>query len=77
MMRHGMMEQGMMGGGVMYPMMGQPMMMQHHMMCMGMMGGMSRSDPKAMARMMKLQGDMMKAMGEALLKHAQELEQQK
>lgn len=56
-----MMGQGMMG--MMCPMMGQSMM--------GM------SDPKAQARMLKLRGDMMKAMGEVLLKHAQEIEQAK
>ena len=32
---------------------------------------------KAQARMLKLRGDMMKAMGDVLLKHAQELEQGK
>ena len=58
-----MMGQGMMG--MMCPMMGQPMM------------GMGMSDPKAQARMLKLRGDMMKAMGEVLLKHAQEIEQAK
>jgi len=63
------------------PMMGQEMMgMMCPMMGMGpgMMGGMmGTSDPKAQARMLKLRGDMMKAMGEVLLKHAQELEQAK
>ena len=34
------------------------------------------SDPKAAARMLKLRGDMMKAMGEVMLKHAQALEQE-
>jgi hypothetical protein len=75
-----MMGQGMMGhemmGGMMCPMMGR------HMMGMGMgpgmMGGMmGASDPKAMARMLKLRGDMLKAIGEVMLKHAQELEQGK
>ena len=65
MMGQGMMGQGMMG--MMCPMMGQ-----------GMMGGMmSMSDPKAQARMLKLHGDMMKAMGEVMLKHGQALEQEK
>jgi hypothetical protein len=67
-----MMGQGMMG--MMCPMMGQSMMG----MGPGMMGGMmGTSDPKAQARMLKLRGDMMKAMGEVLLKHAQEIEQAK
>jgi hypothetical protein len=57
-------------------MMGQSMMGMG--MGPGMMGGMmAMSDPKAQARMLKLRGDMMKAMGEVLLKHAQELEQAK
>jgi hypothetical protein len=65
------------------PMMGQEMMgMMCPMMGMGMgsgmMGGaMGMSDPKAQVRMLKLRGDMMKAMGEVLLKHAQEIEQVK
>lgn len=68
-----MMGQGMMGG-MMCPMMGQSMMGMG--MGSGMMGGMmGMSDSKAQARMLKLRGDMMKAMGEVLLKHAQEIEQ--
>jgi len=70
-----MMSQGMMGG-MMCPMMGQPMMGMG--MGPGMMGGMSgMSDPKAQARMLKLHGDMMKAMGEVMLKHGQAMEQEK
>lgn len=69
-----MMGQGMMG--MMCPMMGQSMMGMGT--GSGMMGGMTEmSDPKAQARMLKLRGDMMKAMGEVLLKHAQEIEQAK
>jgi len=69
-------------GGMMCPMMGQAMMGRQPMMGMGMgagmMGGMmGTSDPKTMARMLKLRGDMMKAMGEVMLKHAQALEQEK
>jgi len=65
MMGHGMM-------GMMCPMMGQSMV------GMGMGSGMmGMSDPKAQARTLKLRGDMMKAMGEVLLKHAQEIEQAK
>lgn len=62
--------------GMMCPMMG--MMQGGGMEGMGMMGGMpNMSDPKAAARMLKLRGDMMKAMGEVMLKHAQALEQEK
>jgi hypothetical protein len=69
-----MMGQGMMG--MMCPMMGQSMMGMG--MGPGMMGGtMGMSDPRAHARMLKFHGDMMKAMGEVLLKHAQEMEQAK
>jgi hypothetical protein len=67
-------QQPMMGPGVMgmmCPMMGMGM-------GPGMMGGvMGMSDPKAQARMLKLHGDMMKAMGEVMLKHGQALEQEK
>jgi hypothetical protein len=64
-----MMGQGAMGRGMMGPgMMG---------MGGGMMAGMNPSDPKAMARMLRFRGDMMKAMGEVMLKHAQEIEQEK
>ena len=79
---HGPMMGPEMMGGMMCPMMGQAMMGHHPMMGMemgaGMMGGMTgASDPKTMARMLKLRGDMMKAMGEVMLKHAQALEQEK
>jgi hypothetical protein len=74
-------------GGMMCPMMGQGMGQG-----MGMMGGMqgprmaipgmmemmmSLQDPKAAARMLKMRGEMMKAMGEVLMKHGAQLEQQK
>ena len=74
-------------------MMGPGMMEQHQRMmetmCPMMMGMMkllngarsaamgNSADPKAMARMLRLRSDMMKAMSEVLLKHAQELEQEK
>ena len=62
--------------GMMCPMMG--MMRGGGMEGMGMMGGLpSMSDPKAAARMLKLRGEMIKAMGEVMLKHAQALEQEK
>ena len=34
------------------------------------------SDPKAMARMLKLRGEMLKAMGEVMMKHGRALEQE-
>jgi len=76
-----MMGAGMMGG-MMCPMMGQSMMGRQPMMGMemgrGTMGGMmAASDPKTMARMLKLRGDIMKAIGDVMLKHAQALEQEK
>jgi hypothetical protein len=59
-------------GGMMCPMMGG---MQRPGM-MGM-GGMNPSEPKAMARALRLRGDIMKAVGEVMLRHAQALEQEK
>jgi hypothetical protein len=69
-------EQGqpMMGRGMMCPMMGGMMggqMDPSEMMgMMSMMGG-GQMDPKAMARMLQLRGDMLKVMGEVMLKHSQ------
>lgn len=66
----------MMGRG----MMGMPMMMCQMMgahmepMGMGMMSG-DPTDPKMMARMLQLRGDMLKAMGEVLLKHGKAMEE--
>ena len=75
-----MMGPGMMGGMPCPPAMGHQMMgmgmgmgMEHGMMS-GMMG---MSDPKAAARMLKLRGDILKAIGDVMLKHAQALEQEK
>jgi hypothetical protein len=70
-------QQPMMGGGMMgmmCPMMGG--MMGGQMDPSGMMGMMSggQMDPKAMARMLELRGDLLKAMGEVLLKHAKAME---
>jgi hypothetical protein len=93
MMDPGMMEQHHRMMEMMCPMMMGMMMgrmtgqsgMARGMMGSGMMGegmaGMSAmgnpADPKAMARMLRLRSDMMKAMSEVLLKHALELEQEK
>jgi hypothetical protein len=65
-----------MGRGMMCPMMGG--MMGGQMDPSGMTGMMSmmggQMDPKAMARMLELRGDLLKAMGEVMLKHAKALE---
>src|SRR5918999_633516 len=66
-------EQSMMGRGMMCPMMGGMMGGQMDPSgMMGMMGG--QMDPKAMARMLELRGDLLKAMGEVMLKHAKAME---
>jgi hypothetical protein len=67
-MGHGMMGQGMMG--MMCPMMAVMMDPSG----MGMMGG-QQMDPKAAGRMLQLRGDMLKAMGEVLLKHGKAMEE--
>jgi hypothetical protein len=53
-------------------MMGGPMM--GGMMGMPMGGDTSKMDPKAMAQMMEMRGEMMKAMGEIMLKHAKKIQ---
>ena len=74
----GMMGYGMMGPGMMAPGMMGPGMMGPGMMRPGMMGEMGTpSDPKAMARMLKFRGDMLKAIGEVMLKHAEAIEKEK
>ncbi len=74
-MMMGMMMGRMMGQGGM----GRAGMMGPGMMGMGggMMGGMNPPDPKALARMLRFRGDMMEAIGDVMLKHAQEIEQEK
>ena len=69
MMPMDMCRQMMMGG----QMMGGPMMGGHSMMGPGMMGG-QQADPKIMAEMMAMRGEMMKAMGDIMLKHAKQLQ---
>jgi hypothetical protein len=67
-----MMAGGMMG--MMCPMMSGMMGGQTDPMgMMAMMGG-GQMDPKAMARMLALRGDLLKAMGEVMLKHAKDME---
>jgi hypothetical protein len=63
----------MMGRG----MMGMPMMCQMmggQMDPLGMMGA-DQMDPKTMGRMLQLRGDMLKAVGEVLLKHGKAMEE--
>ena len=67
----------MMGRGMMgMPMMCQimPQMMGGQMDPLGMVGG-DQIDPKTMARLLQLRGDMLKAMGEVLLKHGRAMEE--
>lgn len=66
-----MMGQGMMG--MTCPMMGGQMDPSGMMGMMSMMGS-AETDPKAMARMLELRGDLLKAMGEVMLKHAKAME---
>ena len=68
MMGRGMMGQGMMG--MMCPMMA--MMMDP--LGTAMMGG-QQMDPKAVGRLLQLRGDMLKAMGDVLLKHGKAMEE--
>jgi hypothetical protein len=65
----------MMGGGGMggHSTMGPGMM--GGMMGGGMMGGGEAADPSTLARMLEMRGDMMKAMGEVMLKHARKLQE--
>ena len=73
-------QQPMMGRGMtgmmcpmMAGMMGGQMDPSGMMGMMSMMGG-GQMDPKAMARMLELRGDLLKAMGEVMLKHAKAME---
>jgi hypothetical protein len=66
-----MMGRGMMG--MMCPMMGGQMDPSGMMGMMSMMGS-GEKDPKAMARMLEFRGDLLKAMGEVMLKHAKAME---
>jgi hypothetical protein len=70
-----MMGRGMMGMPMMMcPMMPQMMGAQMDPLGMGMVGG-DQVDPKMIARMLQLRGDMLKAMGEVLLKHGKAMEE--
>lgn len=67
-----MMGRGMMG--MMCPMMGGQMDPSSMMSMMSMMGS-GEKDPKAMARMLELRGDLLKALGEVMLKHAKAMKE--
>jgi hypothetical protein len=70
-----MMGRGMMGMPMMMcQMMPQMMGTQMDPLGMGMMSG-DQMDPKMIARMLQLRGDMLKAMGEVLLKHGKAMEE--
>lgn len=72
-MKGGMMGQG--GMGMMCPMMGGRGDMSG-MPMMGVMG--SSQDPKTMGRMLQMRGEMLRAMGDIMLKHGKEMaEEQK
>jgi hypothetical protein len=64
---------GMMGGGM------GPAMMRDGMMGPGMMGmmPMMSGDPKQQAEMMAMRGEMMKAMGDIIMKYAQRMQSAK
>jgi hypothetical protein len=72
MMRGGMMGQGMMGHGMMR-MMCPMMAMMMDPTGTGMMGR-QPADPKAVGRLLQLRGDMLKAVGEVLLKYGKAME---
>ena len=72
------------GGGMMSMEMCHEMMMKHQMAEMGeaggmmrgmpMMGGRNPMDPKMMAEMMEMRGEIMKAIGDIMIKHAQKMQ---
>jgi len=68
----------MMGGGtgMMMPGMRRGQMGMPGMGMVGMMGS-GQMDPKVMGRMLQLRGDILKAVGEVLIKHGKALEQSK
>jgi len=67
---------GPMGGGMPMEMCQQMMaaMMGMPMMGMSMMGGGSAADPKEKADMLQMRGEMMKAMGDIMMKHARRMQ---
>jgi hypothetical protein len=56
------------------PMMGMCRQMMGDMMAMPMMGGAAPADPKEKADMLQMRGEMMKAMGDIMMKHARRMQ---
>lgn len=63
---------GMKGAGM--PMMDMCRQMMGDMMGMPMMGGAAPADPKEKADMLQMRGEMMKAMGDIMMKHARRMQ---
>ena len=64
--------QGSKGGDM--PMMDMCRQMMGDMMAMPMMGGAAPTDPKEKADMLQMRGEMMKAMGDIMMKHARRMQ---
>lgn len=60
------------GGGM--PMMDMCRQMMGDMMAMPMMGGAASADPREKADMLEMRGEMMKAMGDIMMKHAKRMQ---
>ena len=56
------------------PMMNMCRQMMGDMMAMPMMGGTTPADPKERADMLQMRGEMMKAMGDIMMKHARRMQ---
>jgi hypothetical protein len=56
------------------PMMDMCRQMMGGTMAMPMMGGASPADPKERAHMLEMRGEMMKAMGDVMMKHARRMQ---
>jgi hypothetical protein len=63
---------GMHGGGM--PMMEMCRQMMGEMSGMPMMGGAASADPKERAAMLEMRGEMMKSMGDIMMKHARRMQ---
>ena len=63
-----------MGGTMPMMEMCREMMSGHSMMGRGMMGGGQPMDPKMMSQMMEMRGEMMRAMGDIMVKHAKQMQ---
>jgi hypothetical protein len=64
--------EGMKGGGM--PMMDMCRQMMGDTMGMPMMGGAAPADPKERAHMLEMRGEMMKAMGDVMMRHARRMQ---